>query len=92
MKEDAVPDLSEAQAVAVVLRSFFGLAVVFALVIPASIRDHRTDIEATTFRAAMVATEESALQHRRDAFESRRLAYQMRNGRHIASAVAAMRP
>lgn len=81
---ERVPELTEAQAVAAVYRAVLGLAVVLALVLPATLRAHDVEISTRQFDQARLASEEAATEHRRDAFEARRLAYAATPNRALA--------
>jgi hypothetical protein len=74
-----VSDFTERQAVGVVYRCGLGLAIIVALVIPASIRSHDREISTFQFLESLVSQEEPATADRRDVFEARRLAYEARS-------------
>jgi O-antigen ligase len=75
-KNKPAPDLSQKEAAGVVFRAVLGLAVVVALVLPATLRNHDVEISALEFTQAQLTLQESATEHRRDTFEAHRLAYE----------------
>jgi hypothetical protein len=75
-KNKPAPDLSHKEAAGVVFRAVLGLAVVVALVLPATFRNHDAEISALEFAQAQLTLRESATEHRRDTFEAHRLAYE----------------
>ena len=75
-KNEPAPDLSQKEAAGVVSRAVLGLAVVVALVLPATLRNHDVEISNLEFAQTRLTMAEPATEHRRDTFEAHRLAYE----------------